>query len=365
MKKFVIIIVLIAVGAFVFLTGNRSEAITRAAWRGKAVRAVPGSIIVTAEYEMNLKSEVGGRVVASELDPGAAFGAFDFLVQIDSSDLELEIERIENDYQAAEARIEVGSDLELDLATAKESLAAAARLVQSGNMSETAYRQQERGVLQIEQKLKRENVSNEQLLATFKNTLALKRRELAKMTVTAPFECVVSEVYARPGDLIGSNSPIALLISTSRTVEARISEENFSNIRLGQQASVRLLGYGREQFNAKVSKILPAADAETRRYTVHLDVEIDQSRLVPGLTGEVSIITAERENTVIIPRRALIGDKVMVVVDGKVDVRSVEKGYESLNEVEILAGLESGDLVITEELDLFREGDAVTTVEES
>ena len=148
-------------------------------------------------------------------------------------------------------------------------------------------------------------------------------------------------------------------------MEARISEENFSNIRLGQTASVRLLGYGNEQFNAKVSKILPAADAQTRRYTIHLDVAIDQTRLVPGLTGEVSIITAERDNTVLIPRRALIGDKVMVVVDGVVEVRTVEKGYESLNEVEILSGLESGDLVITEELDLFRDGERVNTAEKS
>ncbi len=365
MKKVIVLVLLIAAGAFVYLNGSGKEAVTRAAWKGKAVRAVPGSIIVTAEYEMNLKSEVGGRVVASELDPGAAFSAFDFLVQIDSSDLELEIERIENDYKAVKAKIEVGSAIELDLATAKESLAAALRLVRTGNMSETAYRQQEREVQQIEQKLKREVVENQQALATFQNTLALKRRELAKMTITAPFDCVVSEVYARPGDLIGSNSPIALLISTSRTVEAKISEENFSNIRLGQQASVRLLGYGQEQFNAKVSKILPAADAETRRYTVHLNVEIQRDRLVPGLTGEVSIITAERDNTVIIPRRALIGTKVMVVVDGKVDVRSVEKGYESLNEVEILSGIESGDLVITEELDLFRAGDNVTIADPS
>jgi len=363
MKKTLIVVVLLAVGAFIYLTGSKSDAITRAAWRGKAVRAVPGSIIVTAEFEMSLKSEVGGRVVASELDPGAAFGTFDFLVQIDSSDLELEIERIENDYEATRAKIEVGSAIELDLATAKESLEAAARLVDSGNMSKTAFRQQEREVLQIEQQLKREKVSNQQALATFQNTLALKRRELAKMTVTAPFECVVSEVFARPGDLIGSNSAIALLISTSRTVEAKISEENFSNIRIGQQSSVRLLGYGNEQFNATVSKILPAADAQTRRYTVHLDVDIEQTRLVPGLTGEVSIITAERDNTVIIPRRAMIGEKVMVVVDGVVEVRVVEKGYESLNEVEILTGIETGELVITEELDLFRPGQRVNTAE--
>ncbi|MCF3648666.1 efflux RND transporter periplasmic adaptor subunit [Opitutaceae bacterium LMO-CP1] len=312
---------------------------------------------------MDLKSEVGGRVVLSELDAGAHFNKNDVLVQIDTSDLELEIERIESDYLAAKDRIEVGSSIELDLASAQESLEISRRLMRSGNLSEAEFRKQERSVQQIEQKLKLEEVNNRQLLATFENTLAQKRRQLAKMRITAPFECVVSEVYARPGDLIGANSPIALLISTSRTVEARISEENFSNLALGQTASVRFLGYGNDQYNAKVSKILPAADPETLRYIVHLEVNIDPVKLVPGLTGEVSIITAERNGTTLIHRRALIGDKVMVVNDGTIEVRTVDVGYESLNEVEILEGIEPGELVVTEELDLFRNGDRVNPVE--
>ncbi len=363
MKKLLalVLIVAAAVAAAIFL--NRPTAIVRAAWQGRALQSVPGSVTVLAEFDMDLKSEVGGRVVESELDPGKAFAEGDFLVQIDPSDLELEIERIQGEYEAAKAKIEVGSSIALELETAKENLAQSERLRRSGNMSESEYRKQERGVQQIEQKLKLEEVNNELQLANYRNNLAQRRRELAKMRITAPFECVVSEVYARPGDLIGSSSPIALLISKSRTVEARISEENFSNIALGQRASVRLLGYGSQQFSATVSKVLPAADAETQRYIVHLDVDIELERLVPGLTGEVSIVTAERNNTTLIPRRALIGDKVMVVNNGVVEVRQVEPGYESLNEVEILSGLEPGDLVITEEIDLYRDGDRVNVEE--
>lgn len=363
MKKVLILLILVAAGAAAYVFSNRPTAVVRAAWRGKAVQAVPGSIAVRAEYEMDLKSEVGGRVVASELDPGQAYAAAEFLVQIDSGDLELEIEQIETQLLAAKATIEVGSAVVLELETAKENLAVSERMMRGGQLSAAEYRKQERLVAQIEQRVERERVNNELALATFENTLALKRRELAKMTIKAPFECVVSAVFARPGDLIGSNSPIARLISTSRTVEARISEENFANIELGQRASIRLLGYGTSQFNATVSKKLPAADAETQRYTVHLEVEIDPVQLVPGLTGEVSIITGERSDTVIIPRRALIGDKVRVVTDGVVEVRSVETGYESLNEVEILSGIADGELIITEELDLYRNGDHVKTAE--
>ena len=363
MKKLFAVFVILALAAGAYFYSSKTEATVRGAWNGKAVQAVPGSVTVLAEFEMDLKSAVGGRVILSELNPGAAFKEGAILVLIDSSDLELEIERIQGEFEAAEARIAVGSSIALDLASAQEDLTASERLMRSGNMSESIFRKLEREVQQIEKKLELERVSNDLLILNFENTLAQKQRELEKMQVVAPFECVVSEVYARPGDLISGGAPIALLISTSRTVEARISEENFSNIRIGQSSSIRLLGYGNEQFNAEVSKVLPSADAETQRYIVHLDVEIELAKLIPGLTGEVSIITAERSNTVIMPRRALIGEKVMVVSDGIIEIRTVESGYESLNEVEIVSGLAVGELVVIEELDLFRDGDRVNPIE--
>ena len=240
MKKLLVVLFLLAAAAAAYVTFNRPTATVRAAWNGRAVQAVPGSVIVLAEFDMDLKSEVGGRVVESALTVGSSFSEGDFLVQIDSSDLELEIERIQGEYEAAKSKIELGSTVALELETARERLAVDKENMDSGNFSPSEYRIRERAVQQIENKLKNEQVSNDLLLANYRNTLALKRRELAKMRITAPFECVVSEVYARPGDLIGGGAPIALLISTSRTVEARISEENFSNISLGQ----RLYGAG-------------------------------------------------------------------------------------------------------------------------
>lgn len=365
MKKVLALILLAAIAGAALFISNRPDAMVRAAWSGQAVQAVPGSVTVLAEFEMDLKSAIGGRVIQSALDAGAAFKQGAILVQIDSSDLELEIERIRGEYQAARERISVGSSIALELATAREELEAARRLMETGNMSESVFRKQEREVTKIENQLELEKVNNELLISNFENTLAQKQSELEKMQIIAPFECVVSELFAYPGDLISPGAPIARLISTSRTVEAKISEENFSNIRVGQEASIRLLGYANQQYSAVVSKVLPSADAETLRYTIHLDVDIALDKLVPGLTGEVSIVTAERDNTVIIPRRALIGDKVMVVSDGTVEVRSVEPGYESLNEVEIVAGVAVGELVVIEELDLFRDGDRVNAVEQS
>lgn len=329
--------------------------------RGTAVNAVPGSVTVEAEYQMDLKSEVGGRIIKSDLDEGKHVNQGDFLVQLDIEDLKLDIEKTQSDYDAFKHRIAVGSQIKLQLDSAQADLANSERLLKLGGMSETDLDKERRSVQQIEQQLKLEQVANQNENDTYENTLKVKNRELDKMTIKAPFDGVVSQVLARPGDLIGGGAPIATVISTSRTVVARISEENFAGIRIGQKAVVRFLTYGDQTYSATVNKILPTADPATQRYEVFLKTDLPLEKLVPGLTGEVSIVVGEHENALIVPRRALLGDSLFVVNNGRVRLRKVSVGYVGLNVVEVTSGVDEGDEVITEELDSFRPGDRVRT----
>jgi RND family efflux transporter MFP subunit len=358
LRVLIALAVLIAAG-WVVTYFMRPVAVVAAAAPGRAGNFVPGSVTVVAEYRILLKTEIAGRVVRSELDPGRTVKKGDFLVAIDTGDLELDIQRIENDLEAHQKRMQVGSALKIELENAKDELAAVERLVQLGNKSSTDLVRQQRATKQIEQKVALEEVENKQKGDTLENLLKVKRRQLAKMTMLAPFDGVVSQVFARVGDLIDNNAPIAEVIATSRTVEARISEENFSGIRVGQKASVRFLGYGTQLYGASVAKVLPTADPETQRYIVHIDVDLPPEKLVPGLTGEVNIVLGERDSKTNIPRRALRGSDVLVVKDGKVQRRTVKVGYVALNSVEILEGLQPGDEVIVEELERFQAGDRV------
>jgi RND family efflux transporter MFP subunit len=359
-KLLIALLVLVAL-VFGAVLWTRPVATVVAVVRDKAINAVPGSVVVEAEFIMDIKSELGGRIVHSELDPGKRFAKGDLLVRIDARDIELEIEKIESDYQAAKKRIEIGSGLDLQLATAREKLENLERLHRIGQFPEAELIVERRTVTALEQRLELEKVENANKLEGFENSLRVKKRQRDKMTIFAEFDGVVSQVYARPGDLIAGGAPIARLISTSRTVEARISEENFAGIKPGQKASVRFLGYGAQLYGASVAKILPTADVETQRYVVFLNVDLDPVALVPGITGEVSIVVGERENALVIPRRALFGNNVFVVSNNTVDVRQVKVGYTSLNYVEILDGLQEGDLVIVDRLDTFRSGDRVRT----
>ena len=338
----------------------RPEAMVQAATKGKAVRAVPGTVTVYAEYQMELKSEVSGRVLDSSLDIGKRVKRGDLLVQLDSGDIDIEIERIQNEIVAAKRKVELGSTLRPEVLNARDTLDNLERQTKAGAYPAAEFEKQRRLFQQLEQRMELDEVNARLALENFENALRAKEREKAKMAIVVHSDGVVTAVYARVGDLIGSNSPIATVIAVGRTVEAKLSEENFAAVKLGQKATVRFLTYGQDHYNAVVSKILPSADPTTQRYTVYLDVFLPEGRvLVPGITGEAFIITADRDNTVLIPSRALVGDYVYVLEGGKLALRKVEKGYGSMNEVEILKGVEAGDLVVVEKQDTFRDGERV------
>jgi RND family efflux transporter MFP subunit len=334
-----------------------------AASRTKAVRTVPGTVAVKSEYDIALKSEVGGRVMTSELEVGRRVFKGDVLVTIDPGDVDLEIERISNDLAAAKRKVEIGSTLRAEEANQKDALDVLERQLKAGNLAQIDFEKAKRLYQQVVQRRELDEVNLQSALTTLENNLRAKQREKAKMTIVAPSDAIVTEVFARVGDLIGPNAPIASLISVSRTIEARLSEDNFAAVKVGQRATVRFLTFGNEQYPAKVSKQLPSADPTTQRYGVYLEVELPEGReVMPGLTGEVSIIVAERPNAVTVPRRALVGDYVYVVAGlGRVELRKVEKGYDSLNYVEILKGVEAGEPVIVEQQDRFHAGDRVRT----
>lgn len=357
----IVVLALVAAGAGLAYYFSRPVAVVAPAVKDLAVNAVPGSVTVYAEYQMPLTSEIGGRVLRSRLDPGLVVKTGEFLAQIDTGDLDLEIERIESEYSAHKSRVAVGSSIKLELETVREQLASVERLYSLGNASESQVTLQRRQLRATEQRVELEAVENKLKTDNYENTLKVKRRQRQKMTITAPFDGVVSTVQARPGALVNGNEPLATLISTGRTVEAKISEENFAGLVIGQKASVRFLGYGSQLYGASITKILPTADPQTQRYIIHLNVDLAADKLVPGLTGEVSILVGERESETVVPRRALRGSQLLVVKDGRVEVRNVKLGYVALNKAEILSGIKTGELVIIDELDRFQPGDRVRT----
>lgn len=357
----ILIVVVIFGGVGWFLKdGMTPTAIVATASIGTAVDAVPGTVEVEADLVMELRSEIGGRIVQGTLRPGQSVSRGEVLIQMDTEALELEIEQIRARMEIIAERQQIGSTLRFTKMNLQEDIENLEKLVEEGSVPRLELDRLRRELEKVEEDMRLEGLQDRETLSQLEINLLQKERQINQATVRSPMDGTIERVFAFPGDLIGGGAPLARIISIERRIEARISEENFRGIEVGQPATVRFLSYPRELFDARVQQVLSTVDQSTQRYTVYLDVDIDIDRLLPGLSGEVSIIRGSRADTLLIPRRALLGNFVFVINDdGIVERRQVMPGFVSLNQAEILENLQEGERVITQNLDRFRSGDRV------
>jgi RND family efflux transporter MFP subunit len=138
-----------------------------------------------------------------------------------------------------------------------------------------------------------------------------------------------------------------------------VNEEDVGEVKNGMKATVQLYAYRTQQLTALVSAVQPAADPETQRYTVVLQLENSPDNLMAGMTGEMNIITGTHENVLLVPSRSLLVDQALIVKGGIVHARTVKVGFRTLDFAEIISGLSLGDHVIVADQDLLRPGHPV------
>jgi RND family efflux transporter MFP subunit len=362
--KLGIVLVLIGAGLAAVFLGFRETATIAEVKLGPAVQAVSGSVEVHADHGLTpIKSEASGRVVwvADALDPGNSFRKGDPLVKLDTRELQRAIDDARRNHETARARREIVRRNNPELQVARKLLEDMERLQKRGEMADAEINRQRRAVAQIETQLKLAEFDAKADEEEFKSQMAARAELLERMTIRAPADGSTEGVFVTEGSLISQGATVATFYFKERVVVAKIGEESFGQISLGQPARVRLLIYGGREFDARVSKILPFADEQTQRYTVWLEmIDLPSEKLIPNSTGEVTITVGERADQPLVPRRAIINNEhVWVVKNGRVQRRKVEIGFQGLNLSEVRGGLAPGEFVIVENLERFRDGQRV------
>ena len=149
-------------------------------------------------------------------------------------------------------------------------------------------------------------------------------------------------------------------VSSRKTyVRGEVNEEDVGEVKPGMKAKVQLYAYRTQTFAAHVSSIQPAADPDTQRYTVILEMENPPDNLMAGMTGEMNIITGTHENALLLPTRALLVDQALVLKRGIVQRRTIKVGFRTLDFAEALSGVGAGDRVVVADQDRLRPGQPV------
>lgn len=358
--KLIVVLVLLSAAGYAAFHNLQGTARVKAAGRDTAVDAVTGSVLVHADGGMKeLKSEAAGKVTIANIKPGSRFKKGDVLVQLDTTDLDRDIREAKRTYEDARERNRLRREGNVERQVTAEKLDTAKRLLSLGSASQEDVNNLQRALAAIDLNLKLADLDETKAKNDYDVLMERYNLQRTKMSITAPFDGAIEGSLVIESELISAGQPVAIIYSSKRVVAAKISEENFGRVRVGQSARLRLLTYGSQNYDAKVSELLPTAD-DAQRFTVYLDVDVEPEQLKPGSTGEVTITLDQRPNQVMIPRRALFdSNKVLVVQNGRVQRREVEVGYVALNVVEIRKGIEVGEQVVLEALETFRDGQRV------
>lgn len=168
----------------------------------------------------------------------------------------------------------------------------------------------------------------------------------------APSSGVMTVLTAREGMYVKPEMEIFTIADLSRVwVWVDVFEHQIDWLKTGLNAVITVPAYAGQEWQGKVDYIYPELDPDSRTLRVRLAFDNPNQLLKANMFAEVEIFSEPKQNTLVIPAEALIetGERSSVVTalgDGRFQPRDVVTGIHSDGKVEILKGLNDGDLVV-------------------
>jgi len=192
--------------------------------------------------------------------------------------------------------------------------------------------------------------------------------------IYAPFDGVITARNTDIGDLINSGSsstPKTDLFHIAQPEKLRVyvnvPEEYSQGIKVGMTADLNLSEFPGRKFQGTLVRTAEAINMTTRTLLIEIEVDNPKSTLLTGSYAEVHLKVPTQKSTFLLPVNTLLfrseGLRVGVVQDGKVVLAAVTPGHDFGNQIEIVAGLKTGDQVIVNPPDSLVSGQQVQIVQ--
>ena len=190
------------------------------------------------------------------------------------------------------------------------------------------------------------------------------RINLANTIIVSPVNGFVSKRSVDPGAFVSQNATIVDVVDISRVrLVVNVVERDLKELQAGDDAQVEVDAYPGETFKGRIARVAPVLDPATRTAPIEIEIANADFRLKPGMYARVGITTDVKKETLVVPINAVadLGGRrgVFQHMNGVAVFRTVELGTENEDVVEVLAGLNDGDQVITTGARALRDGDRI------
>lgn len=376
-KYIAIIVLLILVAGFAVFRWWQGPLV--ASYRISAmplVQTVVATGRVSTVARTQVGSEITGVVLERRVQEGDRVAQGDLLLVLKSDEIAAQVRQAET--ALAELASNRRPQAAVDLANAKAQLEQASReanrrrdLTEPGIVSAEMREQAEKA-----ERLARNNFESARLKATalapgnveerlLRERLAALQAQLAKTQIRAETAGTILTRHVEPGDVVQPGKTL-LTIALAGDTEIRVplDERNLPQLALQQPASVIADAYPDQPFPARINFIAPSIDPQRGTVEVRLAVNPVPEFLRQDMTVSVNIETAKRERALVIPNDALTDVQgtratVLLVRQGKIQRQRITLGLRGLAMSEVIAGLKSGDEVLSTPTTSLAEGTRV------
>jgi len=210
----------------------------------------------------------------------------------------------------------------------------------------------------------------EQIEATYdanKARAAAARARLGDTVIRAPFSGRVGLRRVSVGSLVPPGTVITTLDDTSTIkLDFTVPETAVASVRSGLSLQARSVAYPGRTFAGRVASVDSRVNPDTRSVTVRAALPNQDGALKPGMFLTV-VLDRGAADVLVVPEESLLPEQgnvyVYVVDEGKASKRRIQTGQRQVGTVQVLSGLEPGELVVTEGTQKLRNGAAVEVVE--
>ncbi|MGH7468198.1 MAG: efflux RND transporter periplasmic adaptor subunit [Longimicrobiales bacterium] len=297
--------------------------------RQPIVDAVRATGRIEAVQAVELRPDEQGRVTLLQFHEGQSVEAGTPLVKIDDAMLRAQAERAAADRDLTKQQLERVRRLRSENASSPADLERAEAAARSADAA-----------------------------------VALLALQIERTNVRAPFGGVVGQRFVSVGDYVTNGTRLLTLqtVDPQRAV-IEVPERHAVQLRPGQTVQFTVAAQPERVFSALVEFIDPVVQSTSRTILVKASAPNGSRVLRPGMFIEARLATGTRNNAIVVPEDAVqplrTANVVWAIADKKASRRVVQLGVRAQGMVEVLSGIEAGELVVVGGLERMAEGMAV------
>ena len=283
---------------------------------------------VIANEEVELRSEIPGRIVSINFGEGSRVNKGDLLLKIDDRELQAQLKK-----------------LQVDEKQARDDLYRKEKLLELKAVSQEEYDK------------------SFNILGITQAQVELIRTQISKTEIYAPFSGQIGLRQVSPGGFVSSATLVARLQQIDPVkIDFAIPEKYRGKVQKGTLIKFSVEGHD-SSFAGHIYAIEPKIDPLTRNVSLRAICSNPKGMLIPGAFAKVDIVLDKINDALVIPSEAIIpvmnGEKIYVCRDGKARSQIVQTGIRTEREVQVTDGIKPGDTVITTGILQLREDAAV------